>query len=144
MRCRLSLFALLLVVPLLGSDSPRVENDATEIDDLDGSWRLQSITFNGKNVTEFRWVETYSGGTYTRELGGVETGSYKCNRTRKPFQLDLTPRPSTENVRRFSKHRIYEVDRDTLRMAWGTWPSERPTSFDQKDVVIATFTRVRK
>jgi hypothetical protein len=75
--------AVLLVLPLFGSDSPKEYDDKTENVGIEGKWRL----IDGKNVVTFR------SGTYTVDDGDGNPwrGTYRTDKSHYPHHLDLFP-----------------------------------------------------
>jgi uncharacterized protein (TIGR03067 family) len=140
-RC---LFTVLLVLPLLGSDSLKEYNDATRAEELEGTWQIvgagygaQQQTFAGPCVVTFRGGKW----SYTQPLGFVEGGSYKTNNGRMPAALDemQTTRLDSQGTRRY----IYRIEGDTLRTACKDGLRDLPASFDEKGIWVVTWKRVK-
>jgi len=127
------LAGVLLVVPSLGSDTPKGDDGATEIDRLEGTWRA-----TGKKPEE--WSITYRGGRY--RIDETHRGRYRIDATRTPPHLDLVPEAGTQGTKSIF---IFQIDGDTLRIAWRLPPNEAvpPQTFDEKGVVTATYQRVK-
>ena len=137
------LFAVLFVVLLFGSDSPKGYDDATEANNIEGTWRLTEI--NGDDgVSESHRYVTYHSGTYTIDwnVGDLWHGRYKIEPNRKPPHLDLIP--SSGFLKGQTIKGIYQLDGDKLRIAvmpGGEGP--RPWGFNDKGVHIETYRRVK-
>jgi hypothetical protein len=140
MRRLLPLFAVLLVGPLLGSDSPReYENSAVIGDPLAGEWTRVGLVLDGGDLGAPRWVITFRDGKYTGHTGGAaETGNYQVN----GWRLDMV---RTGNVVcNSSGHFLFRVEGDTLTLAYHNGAAKRPETFGGKGMAISTFKRVRK
>jgi uncharacterized protein (TIGR03067 family) len=87
-------------------------------------------------------VLTFHGGGFAwQEAGGIVTGSYKIDATRRPAHIDitLTNGPEKDAVMKI----IGQLDGDTLKLASGLNSAEQPKSFDE-GFVIMTLKRVKK
>jgi uncharacterized protein (TIGR03067 family) len=141
-RC---LLAALLILPLLGSDSPKEYDDATAaIDELQGKWQLVAVRVERDKpfaeVTSASHI-TYRAGQWSSVSGFAgKRGTYTTNPTRWPSHLDVTPNSGQGGVRRY----LYRVDGDTLQVAVGPDLRIRPTSFDEEGVTISMWKRVEK
>ena len=140
------LAVVLLVVPSLGSDAPRgYDGEAVWDDELQGTWQWDE--FNGRKVeTNLREVLTFRSGTYTSSYSDGDTfrGSYRLDPTRKPPHLDEVP--SNGPYRGQTVKYIYQLDRDTLRIAFMAAEDDmrRPQGFNDKGVYVETYKRVKK
>jgi len=146
MRRMSLLFTVLIVIPMLGSDSPKEYDDRTETVGIEGTWRLTEYQFSGyqKETYPFRCVITFRRGAYWSDNGENGKfypcpGTYRIDSTLKPSHLDLLP--SKEPYKGQTLEWIYEIDRDTLRLA-GTF-TKRPQGFTNKRVLVVTYKRVR-
>src|SRR5437868_2823048 len=103
------LVGVLLVVPSLGSDSPKDYDGTTEQDDLQGTWQLVGASL--------RCVMTNRGGTFSCEYSSGEKvgGSYRIDPAHSPPRLDWTP--ANGGYRGKRAFMIYQIDGDTLRVA---------------------------
>ena len=140
------LFAVLLVLPLFGSDSPKEYDDKTIVDPLVGTWRLIEIENDGmkaKFPAEYVW--TYGGETYTLDYGMGRTirGVYHTDPARKPSHLDYFPAngPNQGKTLLF----IYQIEGETLRTAHVVKSTDvqRPQGFNDKGVGVLTYKRVK-
>lgn len=141
---RLSLlFAVLLIVPLLGSNSPKEYDDRTEEVGIEGTWQLLAVERNGEKVNPITWVLALRGGKFTRadSDGDKVNGVYRFDTTQKPYHLDLIPEPGTKYVR---SAEIAEIHGPTLKTAWTSscW-ANRPSSLHDKDIYVGTFKRLK-
>jgi hypothetical protein len=142
MRRLLPLFAVLLVGPLLGADSPRdCENSAVTGDPLAGEWTRVKLVLAGDDLGAPPWVFIFRDGKYSANVGGGgvgETGTYTVNGER----LDLVRTSST--ACNSSGHFLFRVNGDTLKLSYYNGAAQRPEIFDGKDMALSTFKRVRK
>ena len=140
---RLSLlFAVLLVVPLLGSGSPKDYDGKTEYVGIEGTWRLTQVELNGTNGPPSQAVHTYYSRTYTVTLNGKTSGgSYCIDTTHNPTYLDLTP---SDPAAYGGKH-IYQIDGDTLRIARMSRRPDRlrPQGFKDEGLIVLIYKRVK-
>jgi uncharacterized protein (TIGR03067 family) len=118
MRRMSLLFAVLLVVPLLGSGSPK---------DYD-------VESSGVKYSDVQLVMILRGGTYA--LSNTMQGTYRIYPTCDPPHLDMI-----ESEGRTIK-RIFRIDGDTLRIA-GAPGAQRPHGFKDEDVKVYFFKRVK-
>jgi uncharacterized protein (TIGR03067 family) len=145
MRSLRLLIAALLVVLLLGSGSPREYDDRTEIDSLEGTWRMVAINDEGKEKTPSveRCIETFRGGKWSYSENGRPStaGTYTTNKNRTPSFLDQSYEPNPGRARMC----IYWIKGDTLRIAFRLRnEGVRPTSFDENGLYIMTWKRLPK
>jgi uncharacterized protein (TIGR03067 family) len=145
-RLRL-LLAVLLAVPLLGSDEPKDYDGAVEpFDGITGTWELTALEIGRAVVPpDCRLLLTFRGGTCLRSVrdGQTARGSYRLDRARKPARLDwrVSDEETPGRVLRF----IYEVKGDTLRVAnlTGDGRFRHPQGFDEAGVVVEHYQRVK-
>jgi uncharacterized protein (TIGR03067 family) len=141
------LAGVLLVVPVLGSDSPKEYGDATEIDGIEGTWRFVSAERIGGDVKRVEWagppILTFRGGRYVglRDGRTVEQGDYWVDNRQTPRHFDRFPESGPN--RGFTLPYIYRVDGNTLKIAQKSDNLERPTGFTQGDVIILSWQRVK-
>jgi uncharacterized protein (TIGR03067 family) len=137
-------FAVLLVLPLLGSDSPKEYNDATEAVGIEGAWQLTEFEFKGaKTRIDLHGVLTYRGGTFTLTYGSVESlrGSYRIDPTQKPPHIDWIP--LTGELKGKPIKFIYQIDGNTLRLGFMQGSDRsRPQGFIDC-VAVETYQRVK-
>ena len=112
MRRLLLPFVVLLVLLLLGSDSPKEYDGTTEYIGIEGTWRLIEYDFKG-NKTNPQCVRTFRNETYTTKWrqGDTWRGNYRIDLTPKTPHLDLNTDDGPTLLY------IYQIDGDTLRMA---------------------------
>src|SRR5260370_27737192 len=113
------LFAVLRVVPLLGSDSPKEYDDATtSSDSLEGSWDRVSAEHNGVPVAFAGGVLHFrvAGRTWREETKGSAAlaGTYRVEGVRRHTNLDLFHDEGNGTPSRY----IYRVEGDTLRVGF--------------------------
>jgi uncharacterized protein (TIGR03067 family) len=148
MKKLLPALAALLVAPLLGSDSPRGYDGAAVVTDeeLQGTWVGVKVERNGHLMMAPRHDQTFRGRVWEETRGSHRrTGTYTADPSRSPRFLDIVhPDDPPGTTRRY----IYQVNGDTLRMAFIWEPGERPASFqdfdDKAGITLATYKRVKK
>jgi uncharacterized protein (TIGR03067 family) len=110
----------LLVSPVRAADP--------ELDKLQGKWNVESYEFNGAAVPEMAGaVREFLGNKYTLtpKSGETFTGTIELNITTSPKQMDLQVADRTLKG-------IYEVDGETLRIAYTLEGGSRPKEFASK------------
>jgi uncharacterized protein (TIGR03067 family) len=114
MRRATLLLSAMLVLPLLGSDSPKEYNDAAQMDSIEGSWQLLAVEHDGRKVNSITWILTFRGGKFTREDsdGDQGMGVYNFDTKQKPYHLDLIPERGTKYA---VSAEIAHIHGDTLR-----------------------------
>jgi uncharacterized protein (TIGR03067 family) len=133
------LAGVLLVAPSLGSDTPREYDGATEIAVLEGSWRLTKREIRGETeqLGSIQRVLTFQGGTVTY-TGDSRDVKYRIVPNCNPPHLDEVVQGQTLKF-------IYQIDGDTLRIAWidGASPVRCPLGFNDVGVIVQTYKRVK-
>jgi uncharacterized protein (TIGR03067 family) len=138
------LAGVLLVLPSLGSDSPKGYNGATESASIEGAWQLVEIVWNGRvRILEVGCVWTYRNGKETIHEDGRLLGE-------RPYTVDASSRPARMDcVETEGKYKgkifrhIYRVEGDTLRIAQGSPGGECPQSFEDKDTYVHVYKRIK-
>jgi uncharacterized protein (TIGR03067 family) len=138
-----------LLALLLGSDSPKEYDDATAKGDrLEGSWLLVGYETGG----EFQQmpeglVMTFEGGkaAWWPHTGGgpnLVMATYRTDPGIWPARLDRVDTGGFHKGKTWKM--IYQIDGDTLRIAYRMSGVERPTGFHGNDLEIEIYKRVRK
>jgi uncharacterized protein (TIGR03067 family) len=143
MRRLPQLFAALLVLPLLGSDSPKGYHDATHVCEIEGTWRLLGYKVNGRTLRIPLLTVTFRGGeaTFRYVDGRTETGRCHLDPTRTPPHLDYFP---TDGGVKEAVLCIYRVEGGMLSLARRGGPNvPRPKRFEDEEVSVFTFERAR-
>jgi uncharacterized protein (TIGR03067 family) len=114
-------------------------------DKLKGVWNVVSIEAGGKKEEDKVKGQTltFEGDKVTHEENGKkEPATYKIDAGKKPMHMDITPTegPDKDKVMKM----IFELKDDTLRIAGKMKPDERPTGFDDKDIMIITLKKEKK
>jgi uncharacterized protein (TIGR03067 family) len=146
MRRTVCLLATLLVLPSLGSDSPKEYDDNAEIDGLQGTWQL--VEAQGKTIPpEWQIVEIFRSGKWTLRSGGEIKGE-------GIYEVDVTRHPATFDERAtgiwgtwddgMTKRGIYRIERNMLWTANKLEGEVRPKSFSEDGLYIAVWKRVKK
>ena len=146
MRHLFLLLAVLFVIPLFGSDSPKEYDDRVEmVDSVEGSWLLVSEQYKGRVVIAEETRKggkqgvTFQGGEFTRIDPKEDLkGTYTTNTARKPAQLDMAIEGGLKVTY------IYRRDGDKLLLGVIWEGGRRPKSFDDKGIYIETYKRVKK
>jgi uncharacterized protein (TIGR03067 family) len=141
MRRTVCLLAVLLVLPSLGSDSPKEYDGATEGDGIEGKW--QCIAYQKQDP--FQSVLIVRAGTYTISYkdGDVIEGNIRIDPNQNPAHLDENP--LTGYLKGETLKCIYQIEGDTLRIAGlpGLYV-QRPKGFNDPGIEVSTYKRVRK
>ena len=144
MRRTTLLFAILLVVPLLGSDSPKEYDDVTVNGGIEGTWRETGFEANVRKIElNFEVVKTYRSGTFTIVSPGPSAGSYRIDHSRNPPELDWIPTSGVHKGKTIKW--IYQIDGDTLKIAClaNEYEKRPPNGFDDKGLYVYTYKRVK-
>lgn len=145
MRRLSPLFAVLFVVPLIGSDSPKEYDGAMQEDKLEGTWQRIEIERNGEKIdVGVQLVNIYRGDNFTSDYGGNSvTGRFWIDPTRKPAHLDWIP--SNGSYRGEPLKAIYQIDGNKLKIAVMADPFDlrRPKGFIGNDLAVHTYKRVK-
>jgi uncharacterized protein (TIGR03067 family) len=144
-RTVLMLAGVLLSVVALGSDSPKEYDNATTLGPLEGTWQLTEIQCNGHKINlDFQMVVTYRGGTYMLNDGETFRGRYRVDPNRNLAYLDRIPSCGYSRGQTFKF--IYQIEGDTLRIAYTHAPEDtpRPQGFNDAGVFVDTYKRVKK
>jgi uncharacterized protein (TIGR03067 family) len=133
------LFAVLMLVPLLGSDSPKEYDSATAVDGVEGTWRVVAAEIDGSRVPMKVTTElTLRAGRWRiSDLKTANTGNYTVEPGSKPAHLDIVTSGETNKY-------IYRIDGDTLRLARYEQGVPHPKSFNDTGIVIIICKRVGK
>ena len=144
MRRTYPLFAVLLVVLLLGSDSLNEYDDKTTEDPLEGRWRLTGREQYGvqtKLDVQDQVFITFHSGTFTVNTDTCYyQGKYRIAPIHKPPQLD--GELFTHLLHDHMGKCIYQIDGDRLKIA-ALAERQRPKGFDDKNIWSITCERVK-
>lgn len=140
-RVRLVLLVL-VVLPQLGSASPKEYDDHTKPIGLEGTWQIVSINIAGQHsIVTKRCVQTFHAGkwSYSEDGGFSAEGTNTTDNRRTPAFLDET---RTEPSSRTMKC-IYRIEGAMLRTAFrDANDGERPTRFGEEGIHIINWKRV--
>jgi uncharacterized protein (TIGR03067 family) len=132
------LLAALLVLPALGSDSPKEYDDKAETDGLEGSWRLVTWEFNGGGAIPTVGTITFHGRRFVEDNG--TRGTFTTDTQRKPAHFDQTY--ATGDFAGQTYIGIYQRDGDTLRIAIHSGGELRPKDFNSNGrFIVQTWER---
>ena len=142
---RLRLFVPLAVGLSLGASAP--DETQQELDRLQGTWNLESVETKGKQVPKdeiMRNTLVIKGDEFIRM-------SWEKKQPAATFKIDPTKRPKTidqmfkdNDGRLVVRPGIYELDGDTLRLAFANErPKELKTTSDSA-LVITTYRREKR
>jgi uncharacterized protein (TIGR03067 family) len=147
MKKLLPLLTVLLVLPLLGSDSPRGDDGAAvQLDEqLQGTWVHVSLERNGHLMMQPKSDITFRGQQCLEKCHGEpRAGSYTTNTGRNPRRLEII---HGDNLLEERREYIYEVRGDILKLVYSGPGGERPTSFDNLNTkagyYVATYRRAK-
>jgi uncharacterized protein (TIGR03067 family) len=128
----LMISAIVLLYP--GTDEPKNEAVKQEYARFDGTWKFESVEFEGKTMP----IQNFSGMTlvlkgdrWTLVQGSQKaSGTYTVDPDKKPKQLDTV---WTEGMEKGQKQLgIYELTDDTYKVCMGMPGKPRPTEFVSK------------
>jgi uncharacterized protein (TIGR03067 family) len=146
MRRTVCLLAALLVLPLLGSDSPKEDDGATEAVGVEGTWEVISVCRDGEQwgLPSGPWVQINRGGKWTfRQRDKLSTeGVYTTDTSRTPPTFDETTTTRGAGEGRTRKL-IYRLEGDKLLTAARLGGHEYPKSFHEEGLHIVTWKRVK-
>jgi len=117
---------------LLAADDAKDAAKADQ-DNLQGTWKMDSIEIGGQEVPEDVLKEfqlSIQGDKYTVKRGDdtIVVATFKLHPTKKPKAIDFTPTEGDNKGKTF--HGIYALERDTLKLCRHQQPEEkRPTEF---------------
>ena len=135
-----------LVILLLGSDSPRGHEDTvTEMDALQGSWLTVSGERNSVAFVVVGQTETLREGkfTTTNAQGEItDRGTYFVDLTRRPGLFSETPAQGAKKGVKLWY--IVQLDGDRLKVGYKGKGTEPPKGFDDTDLTILTCKRIKK
>jgi uncharacterized protein (TIGR03067 family) len=111
-----------------------------ELKNLEGTWMVESITFQGKPDKEEggEFLITADKITMKKKDGTKEAVSFKIDPSKKPKVLDFIPEEKKENAA--PGKAIYDLDGDTLKICVGP-PDKRPEEISDKGSVLFTLKR---
>jgi uncharacterized protein (TIGR03067 family) len=130
--------ATLLVLPILGSDSPKGYDDRAQDSGIEGAWRFVYYEIGGVK-TEVAAVSPciYKGGKFTWSGRNEVSGSYTVDTRFRPARLAQCIMNTTYKC-------IFRVDGDTLRVAYWRKGDDYPVDFiDSDNLVVEVYRRVR-
>lgn len=138
-----------LVRPVVGSDSPKEYGDATaQGDRLEGSWLLVGYETGGEVLQMPEGlVMTFDGGkaAWWPDTGGGPNrvmATYRTDAATRPARLDRFDTGGFHKGKTWKM--IYQIDGDTLRIAYKLSGVERPRGFrDGNDLHIEIYKRVK-
>jgi uncharacterized protein (TIGR03067 family) len=131
--CAAVILTGVLPAALLGSDSPKEYDGATERDELEGTWRFVKVEYSGQTFPDSEQGMIFHKGEFTWTGPGP-----------KPAWIDQTTTNLPGGNRTLKG--IYRIDGDGLKIACRLATNERPLGFDAKDgngVTVWTFKRVK-
>jgi uncharacterized protein (TIGR03067 family) len=139
MKMRL-LVAAFVVAFLAGAEDKKEESLKKELKSLEGTWTVESLSFQGKpdKGAGGEFVITEGKITIKKKDGTNETVSFKIDPSKKPKQMDFTPEEEKKNAA--PGKAIYELDGDTLKICVGP-PDKRPEEISDKGQGLFTLKR---
>jgi uncharacterized protein (TIGR03067 family) len=144
MRRWTPLLAALVVVVLLGSDSPKGYDDATDLDELQGRWELVLQVYDHRQslapAVEGSDIETFWDHRWLRD-GRRDSLLYRTDARQRPAHLDTLF--TTGDGQRGTMRYIFRRDGDTLQIAHMDNMSVRPLSFHEPGIFVFTYKRVK-
>jgi uncharacterized protein (TIGR03067 family) len=139
MKSRL-LLAVIAVAFVAGADDKKEDALKKELKNLEGTWTVESATFQGKSDKEEggEFIITADKLTMKKKDGKKETVSYKIDPSKKPKVMDFTPEEEKKDAA--PGKAIYELTGDTLKICVGP-PDKRPDEISDKGQVLFTLKR---
>jgi uncharacterized protein (TIGR03067 family) len=121
-------------------DDTKEEALKKELKNLEGTWKVESASFQGKSDKDDadEFIITADKITMQNKAGKKETVSYKIDPSKKPKVMDFTPEEKKENAA--PGKAIYDLDGDTLKICVGP-PDKRPDEISDKGHVLFTLKR---
>ena len=149
MRFGLLLVALLSPVPRPSGDQPDART-ASELKHLAGVWAAEPPAADGVRTTflftgaEAGWLAAWQrsrlvDGDREKQIVNLRFYRVTLNPGAKPKQITLTRGEGDDKETRLG---VYEVEGDTLRMAFGR-EKDRPEKLDDKAAQLLTLKRVK-
>jgi uncharacterized protein (TIGR03067 family) len=135
-----TLLVLSVVVALCG-----LSRAAEKADALGGKWEIVSLERDGKADDALKGaIRVHEGDKYTvtPKEGKAITGTFKLDAAAKPKTLDMMPGEGRYKGKTLLG--IYELEGDTLKVAFAEPGKDRPTDFTPKaGVVVAVHKRLK-
>ena len=134
-----SVLAALLVLPLLGSDSPKQYDDAAQEAGIEGDWSPIWTEWAGRISPEKPdQLYSYHAGQFRWTTGQTE-GTYVVDRRYHPARL--TEQTANKNS---TFRNVFQIDGSILRVGYLESGSGYPTGFnDKRPMTIEVYRRVR-
>jgi len=150
MRRFWTLSAVTLALTICAADLASSQGDKDKADkdkvSIEGTWNVTKVMFDGKDQSDFIKDKAFSltfgkdNKLIGKEKDKVEEGKYKVDVSKKPMHIDLTKGGGKEET-----PGIFVVEGDTLTIGLGmpsiNMPAKRPTSFDDKGIVVLTLSK---
>jgi uncharacterized protein (TIGR03067 family) len=139
---KLALLATIALISAVCASSWAGDTDKEKAK-FQGTWTLTSVVIRGLDKTkkdEITWI--FAGDKTTFKSGGYsEEGTFKIiDAAKEPKKLDISKGKDPKDEAKA----IYTLEGDVLKVAIGgptgtDKPAPRPTSFDDKDILVLTF-----
>ena len=128
----------MLVVALLGSNSPKEYDDRAQDGAIEGDWLLVRVEICGTTMDAGPYSPCISRGGKFRWAGQDEdTGTYSVD-------TGFQPPPLTENAMEETYRNIFQIHGGTLRVAHRKPGDGYPKGFDdRKNLIVEVYRRVR-
>jgi len=130
------LFAVLFVVPLLGSDSPKEYDDRAEEAGIEGDWLLVQTEEDGNGFAVLPdHVYSYRASTFHWSSGAW--GTYSVDHRFRPTRL------TERSTMGYTQRSIFQIDGKTLRVAYLKSGDDYPDGFrDARGLHVEVYRRV--
>jgi uncharacterized protein (TIGR03067 family) len=134
-----------VVVLLAGAHAWCVDATKKDQEKIQGTWEASSLTLNGKPFPTRTPVKdraiTFTGDKLIMKQGQValQEATFKLDATKEPKHIDMRDKKDGKTLRG-----LYVLDGDTLKISHYLEGTERPATFDAKDLFIVTLKRQTK
>jgi len=114
-------------------DSPE-EANKKDLASLQGNWKVDKSVSDGNELTAedlAKMSMSFDGSKFTvKTVQKTETATCKLNASKKPATIDFVP--TTDGAKNLTIQGIYQLEGDTLKIAFGLDGTERPADFVSK------------
>jgi uncharacterized protein (TIGR03067 family) len=128
------LLMTLAVGLMLASNAAQADDAKKDVDQLQGTWKMESFVLDGKPVEKMKGAtRTIDGEKLTITIGKdvYRKATFKIDSTKSPKWMDLSYTEGPDKGK--TRLGIYTLEGDTQKICYGALDSkERPTEFASK------------